>query len=109
MNEERGFGKKPPLWWPVNPGPARSTPVEDGESDGPEDLCDRDFTAAAPGVELVGGITDVRTWAGWAHMATVIDCYSKMIIGWAIADHMRESMDCTGVGTTQWLNHSLLH
>ena len=31
----------------------------------------------------------MKTWAGWAYVATVIDCATKMVIGWSIADHMR--------------------
>ena len=45
----------------------------------------RDFTAATPGAKLVGDITYVATWQGWLYMATVIDCHSKAVIGWAIA------------------------
>jgi len=75
------------------PRPYRVTTLRDGESDGvPADLCGRDFTAAEPGVKLVGDITYIRTWAGWVYLATVIDCYSKMVIGYAMADHMRTSL-----------------
>lgn len=52
----------------------------------------RDFTATEPGTKLVGDITYVRTWAGWVYLATVIDCYTKMIIGYALADHMRTDL-----------------
>jgi putative transposase len=34
----------------------------------------------------------VRTWDGWAYVATVIDLYSRTIAGYAIADHMRTSL-----------------
>lgn len=54
----------------------------------------RDFTAQAPGCRLVGDITYVRTWTGWLYLATVIDCYSKAVIGWAMADHMRTDLVC---------------
>lgn len=74
------------------PRPYRVTTVADREQRGPEDLCERDFTADAPGTKLVGDITYVRTWAGWVYLATVIDCYSRMVIGWAMADHMRTSL-----------------
>lgn len=56
------------------------------------DLVHRDFTATEPGVKLVGDITYVRTWAGWTYLATVIDCCTKMIVGYAMADHMRASL-----------------
>jgi len=34
----------------------------------------------------------VSTWAGWVYLATVIDCYSKMVVGYSMADHMRTSL-----------------
>ena len=73
------------------PKPYKVTTLADG-ADGPADLVCRDFTAAAPGTKLVGDITYIRTWQGWVYLATVIDCYSKMVIGWAMADHMRTSL-----------------
>ena len=74
------------------PKPYKVTTIADGDADGPVDLCERDFTAAEPGTKLVGDITYIRTWAGWLYLATVIDCYSKMVIGYAMADHMRTSL-----------------
>ena len=72
------------------PKPYKTTTVRDPEAgNGPVDLCERDFTADEPGTKLVGDITYIRTWAGWVYLATVIDCYSKMVIGYAMADHMR--------------------
>lgn len=56
------------------------------------DLVRRDFTATAPGAKLVGDITYVHTWQGWMYLATVIDCYSKAVVGWAVADHMRTDL-----------------
>ena len=46
----------------------------------------RDFTAAAPGEKMVGDITYIDM-AGLAYLATVIDCYSKEVIGWATDDN----------------------
>ena len=40
----------------------------------------------------VGDITDIHTWAGFIYLATVIDCYSKKVVGWSIADHMRTEL-----------------
>lgn len=74
------------------PRPYKVTTLADAGKTGPADLCKRDFTAPAPGVKLVGDITYIRTWAGWVYLATVIDCYSRMVIGYAMADHMRTSL-----------------
>jgi putative transposase len=57
----------------------------------------RDFTATAPGTKLVGDITYIRTWAGWLYLATVIDCHSKAVIGWSMADHMRTDLICDAI------------
>ena len=53
------------------------------------DLVNRDFTADAPGVKMVGDITYIRTWEGWLYLALVVDCYSRKIIGWAMADNYK--------------------
>jgi putative transposase len=58
----------------------------------PADLVGRDFTAEAPGTKLVGDITYIRTWTGWLYLATVIDCCTRQVIGWSMADHMRTSL-----------------
>lgn len=88
------------------PRPYRVTTVADREQQGPGDLCERDFTADAPGHKLVGDITYVRTWAGWVYLATVIDCYSRMVIGWAMADHMRTSLVIDALNMAR-ANHNL--
>jgi transposase InsO family protein len=89
------------------PRPFRVTTLADGTAAGPVDLCQRDFTATAPGVKLVGDITYIATWAGWVYLATVIDCYSKMVIGYALDEHMRTSLvtDALDMART---NHTLV-
>lgn len=74
------------------PRPFRVTTIADDTAAGPVDLCRRDFTAEAPGMKLVGDITYVRTWAGWVYLATVIDCCTRMVVGYALADHMRTGL-----------------
>jgi putative transposase len=77
---------------PCQPRPYRVTTVP-GEADRPPaDLVRRDFTAEAPGHKLVGDITYIRTWAGWLYLATVIDCFNKEVIGYAMAEHMRTEL-----------------
>jgi putative transposase len=56
------------------------------------DLVKRGFTAERPGVKFVGDITYIHTWQGFIYLATVIDCYSRKVIGWSIADHMRAEL-----------------
>lgn len=58
-----------------------------------EDLLKRDFTAPAPNVTYVGDITYLPLACGKnLYLATVIDCYSRRLAGWAIADHMRTDL-----------------
>ena len=71
-------------------------PDPDGPA-GPVDLLGRDFTAEAPGTKLVGDITYIRTWQGWLYLATVIDCCTREVVGWSMADHMRTSLVCDAV------------
>ena len=73
------------------PRPFRVTTIA-GADGGTPDLLQRNFTAIAPGHKLVGDITYIHTWAGFGYLATVIDCYSKAVIGWAVADHMRTDL-----------------
>ena len=56
------------------------------------DLLNRDFTADEAGVKLVGDITYIDTWEGWVYLATVLDCASKKVVGYALADHMRTEL-----------------
>jgi transposase InsO family protein len=58
------------------------------------DLLNRDFTAQAPNTKLVGDITYIRTWQGWVYLATVLDCFSKKVVGYAMAGHMEASLVC---------------
>lgn len=53
------------------------------------DLVNRDFSADAPGVKMVGDITYIRTWEGWLYLALVIDCFSRKIVGWAMDDNYK--------------------
>jgi putative transposase len=74
------------------PRPYRITTVADPAAPAPADRLGRDFAAEAPGQKLVGDITYIATWEGWLYLATVIDCHSKKVIGWSMADHMRASL-----------------
>ena len=79
------------------PRPWRPTTTEPDQAHRIPDLVGRDFTAQAPGTKLVGDITYIPTGEGWVYLATVIDCYSKMVIGWSIADHYRTSLICSAL------------
>jgi putative transposase len=57
-----------------------------------EDLVDRAFAAEAPNRIWVADITYLRTWQGWLYLVAVQDLYSRRIVGWSMADHMRTEL-----------------
>lgn len=74
---------------PRRSGPRTTIPAD--AKDLP-DLVNRDFTADEPGLKLVGDITYIPTWQGWVYLATVLDCCTKKVVGYAMAEHMRTSL-----------------
>ena len=77
-------GRHPRAWKRTTIGGDQPVPAPD--------LIGRDFTASRPDEKWCGDITYVKTWGGWAYLATVIDLHSRKLIGWAIATHMRTSL-----------------
>ena len=57
-----------------------------------EDLVDCVFGAAAPNRLWVADITYLRTWEGWLYLVAVQDRFSRRIVGWSMADHMRTEL-----------------
>jgi putative transposase len=56
------------------------------------DLLQRDFTATGPNEKWVADLTYLRTWQGFVFIAFILDCYSRMIVGWQLATHMRTEL-----------------
>ena len=56
------------------------------------DLVERDFNPSGPNVLWVADITYLRTGEGWLYLAAVQDTYSRLIVGWSMATHMRSSL-----------------
>ncbi len=69
----------------------RTTRPDPGSARHP-DLVRRDFTATAPNQLWVTDLTFVPTWAGTAYVCFLIDAFSRMIVGWRVAPHMRTTM-----------------
>jgi putative transposase len=74
------------------PRPWRPVTTIAGDAGDLPDLVRRDFTADTPATKLVGDITYIRTWEGWLYLATVLDCFSKKVVGYAMAEHMRTEL-----------------
>jgi transposase InsO family protein len=75
-----------------HPRPYRKTTTHSPAGRYAPDLIKQDFTATNPGEKLCGDITYIKTWDGWAYLATVIDLHNREVIGWALADHMRTEL-----------------
>lgn len=56
------------------------------------DLVARDFTAPGPDQLWVADITYIPTWAGFLYLAVVLDAWSRRVIGWAMASHLRTEL-----------------
>jgi putative transposase len=56
------------------------------------DLVDRNFTAAGPDQLWVADITYIPTWAGFLYLAVVLDAWSRRVVGWAMATHLRTEL-----------------
>jgi putative transposase len=57
-----------------------------------DDLVERRFRPDAPDVLWVADITYLRTCEGWVYLAAVQDAYSRRIVGWSMAEHMRAEL-----------------
>jgi len=66
------------------------------------DLVGRDFTASAPNQLWVTDLTFVPTWAGVAYVCFIVDAYSRMIVGWRVAGHMRTTMVLDAIEMARW-------
>jgi transposase InsO family protein len=68
------------------------TTISDPTALRPPDLVQRDFTASRPNELWVSDFTYLRCWEGRVFFAFVIDVYSRMIVGWQFAEHMRADL-----------------
>jgi putative transposase len=66
------------------------------------DLVGRDFTATAPNQLWVLDLTYVPTWTGVAYVCFIVDAFSRMIVGWRVAGHMRTTMVLDAVDMAAW-------
>jgi putative transposase len=66
------------------------------------DLVKRRFTASGPNQLWVTDLTFVPTWAGVAYVCFIVDAYSRIIVGWRVASHMRTSMVLDALEMARW-------
>ena len=66
------------------------------------DLIDRDFAAEGPDELWVADITYIPTWAGFLYLAVVLDAWSRRVIGWAMATHLRTELVLDALNMAAW-------
>jgi putative transposase len=87
------------------------TTIRDHDARPAPDLVDRDFTATAPDQLWVADITYVPTWAGFLYLAVVLDAWSRRVVGWAMATHLRTALvlDALNMALTQRRPTGVVH
>ncbi len=66
------------------------------------DLVERDFTAEQPDRLWVADITYVPTWAGFLYLAVVLDAFSRRVVGWSMANHLRAQLVLDALDMALW-------
>jgi putative transposase len=66
------------------------------------DLVQRQFEASAPNRLWVADITYIPTWAGFLFLAVVLDVFSRRVVGWAMANHLRTELVMAAVNMAIW-------
>jgi len=70
----------------------RTTIPDEAAIERARDLLQRDFTATRPNEKWVADLTYLRTWNGFVYLAFILDCYSRTIVGWQLATHLRTDL-----------------
>jgi transposase InsO family protein len=70
----------------------RTTIPDEAAVEKARDLLQRDFSASRPNQKWVCDLTYLRIWNGFLYLAFALDCYSRMIVGWQLATHMRTEL-----------------
>ncbi len=75
------------------------------------DLVDRDFAADAPNKLWVADITYIPTWSGFLFLAVVLDAWSRRVVGWSMATHLRTELvlDALNMAITQRRPRGVIH
>jgi transposase InsO family protein len=86
----------------VQRGAKKRTTTADPAATRPADLVKRDFSACAPDQLWLADITYVPTWEGFVYVAFVLDVFSRMIVGWQTADHLRTNLPLDALEMALW-------
>jgi putative transposase len=80
----------------------KSCTVRDPAASPHPDLVNRQFTADRPDRLWVTDVTQHRTGQGWLYCAVVLDVYSRRVMGWSIADHLRTELVIDALDMARW-------
>jgi putative transposase len=89
-------------------GKTTRTTIGDEHAPRPADLVERDFTATRPNQLWVADLTYVRTWSGFVYAAFVIDAFSRLIVGWQLASHLRTDLALDALEMAIWRRDTAL-
>jgi putative transposase len=78
------------------------TTRSDDQAARPGDLVERNFTATEPNRLWVTDLTFVPTWQGVTYVCFIVDAFSRMIVGWRVASHMRTGMVLDALEMARW-------
>jgi putative transposase len=80
----------------------RGCTVRDPAGSPHPDLVNRQFTAGAPDRLWVTDVTQHPTSQGWVYCAVVLDVFSRRVVGWSIADHLRTELVLDALDMARW-------
>jgi putative transposase len=89
-------------------GKTRPTTIPDPQAARPADLVCRQFRAPAPDRLWVADLTYCRTFSGFCYAAFIIDCFSRRIVGWQLARHLRAELALDALEMAIWSRRSAL-
>jgi putative transposase len=92
----------------VRRGKPKRTTIAESTAARPADLVQRRFRAGRPNQLWVCDLTYIRTWAGFAYLALVIDVYSRRIVGWALTTHLRTDLPLEALEMAIWARNERL-
>ncbi len=87
------------------------TTMRDAQARPATDLVERDFTAEAPDRLWVADISYIPTWSGFLYLAVVLDAFSRRIVGWSMATHLRTELVLDALNMALWQRrpHEVIH
>jgi putative transposase len=86
----------------VRRGRKQRTTTPEPAAPRPPDLVQRRFTASRPNQLWVADLTYVRTWEGWVYVAFVLDVFSRLLVGWQLATHLRTDLPLDALEMAIW-------